>query len=141
MSRLNFITQRWTKPGTYALLCQLLTLVYHPDYLPACDDLHDVCEAVYTLAAKWSDISFALKLPLSLEETIRKEAQGGDSTRCLRIVLSKWLQKCYKYDKYGPPSWRMLVKAVDDPFGGSNCALAETIAKNHLGMYMHALHV
>ena len=113
--------------------------VYHPDSFPACDDLYDVCAEVYTLAAKWSDVSFALKLPLSLEETI-KEIHGGDLTRCLRMVLSKWLQKCYKYDKHGPPSWRMLVKAVDDPFGGSNCALAETIAKKHLGMYMHAKH-
>ena len=95
---------------------------------------------MYTLAAKWSDISFALKLPVSLEETIYKETQGGDPTRCLRMVLSKWLQKCYKYDRYGPPTWRMLVKAVGDPFGVNNCALAETIANKHPGMYMRAKH-
>ena len=101
--------------------------------LPACDDLYDVYEEVYTLAAKWSDISFALKLPLSQEETIREETRGDDSARCLRMVLSKWLQKCYKYDRYGPPTWRMLVKAVGDPFGVNDCALAETIANKHRG--------
>ena len=102
---------------------------------PACDDLHDVYEEVYTLAPKWSDMSFTLKLPLFQVENIRKGAQGDDCNHCLRMVLSKWLQKCYKYDKYGPPSWRMLVKAVGDPFGGNDCALAETIANKHSGMH------
>ena len=101
--------------------------------LPACDDLYDVYEEVYTLAAKWLDVSFALKLPLFQVETIRKGVQGNDCNHCLRMVLCKWLQKSYNYDKYGPPSWRMLVKVVGDPFGGNNCALAETIATKHPG--------
>ena len=103
------------------------------DYLPACDDLYDVCQELYTLAAKWSHIGFALHLPTSQEEAIHETR--ADSAHCLRMVLSKWLQKCYKYDKYGPPSWRMLVKAVGDPFGGNDCALAETIANKHSGMH------
>ena len=103
------------------------------DYFPACDDLHDVYEEVYTLAANWSDISFALKLPWSQEQTIRKETRGDDCAHCLRLVLSKWLQKAYKYDKYGPPTWRMLVKAVGDPAGGNDCVLAESIAKKYAG--------
>ena len=112
------------------ILIYLLFLVT----FPACDDLYDVYEEVYTLAPKWSDISFALKLPLFQVETIRKGAQGNDCNHCLQMVLNKWLQKSYKYDKYGPPSWRLLVKAVGDPFGGNNCALAETIANKHPGM-------
>ena len=116
----HFLTLRWLLP-------------------PACDDLHDVFEEVYSLSAKWGDISFALKLPFSQEENIRSETQGTSTARCLRLVLSKWLQKCYKYDKYGPPTWRMLVKAVGDPFGGNDCALAETIAKHHPGMYLFYL--
>ena len=99
------------------------------------DDLHDVYEEVYTLAGKWADISFALKLPMSLEDTIQKETRGDDCAHCLRIVLRKWLQKSYNYNKYGPPTWRMLVEAVGDPFGGNDCALAETIANKHPGMY------
>ena len=70
-------------------------------------------------------------------ENIRKGAQGDDCNHCLRMVLCKWLQKSYEYSKYGPPTWRMLVKAVDDPFGGNNCALAETIASKHPGMHVH----
>ena len=33
--------------------------------------------------------------------------------------------------KYGPPTWHMLVKAVDSPAGGNNRALALTISHNH----------
>ena len=104
------------------------------DYLPACDDLPDVYREVYTVAARWSDISCALYLPISQEEAIRKETRGDDSAHCLRMVLSRWLRKSYNYDKYGLPTWRMLVKAVGDPFGGNDCALAETIANRHPGM-------
>ena len=73
---------------------------------------------------------------MSHEETIRKETQGDDCARCLRMVLKKWLQKSYNYQRCGFPSWRMLVEAVGDPAGGNDCALAEAIVKNHTGAYM-----
>ena len=101
--------------------------------LPACDDLFDVYEEVHTLAAKWSHICFALKLPWSEEQIIHKESHGDDCVHCLQVVLRKWLQKSYNYDKHGPPTWRMLVRAVCDPAGGNDCALAESIAKKHAG--------
>ena len=105
--------------------------VYIPlDYISAFDDLYDVCQELYNLAAKWSHIGFTLHIQV---EAIH-ESRGDDSTHCLRMVLSKWLRKSYNYDKYGPPTWRMLVKAVGDPFGGNDCALAETIAKKHPGI-------
>ena len=102
--------------------------------LSADDDLHDVYDGVYTLTARWSDICFALKLSTAQEETIRSETRGENSAQCLRMVLTKWLQKSYNVDRYGPPTWRLLVKAVGSPAGGNNCALAETIAKAHPGM-------
>ena len=83
------------------------------------------------MAAKWLDIGFALHIQV---EAIH-ESRGDDSTHCLRIVLRKWLRKSYNYDKYGLPTWRMLVKAVGDPFGGNDCALAEAIANKHPGMH------
>jgi len=104
------------------------------DYLTADDNLFEVYKEVLTLAYRWSDLCFALHLPIS-HETIRKENQAEDCNRCLRMVLKKWLQKSYNYQRYGPPTWRMLVKAVGDPFGGNDTALAEAIAKKHTGMY------
>lgn len=102
--------------------------------LLAIEDVHGVYGEVHTLSAQWSDICFALKLPISHEATIRSETHGENSARCLRMVLTKWLQKSYNVDRYGPPTWRMLVKAVGSPVGGKNYALAETIAKAHPGM-------
>ena len=106
--------------------------------LPADDNLFEVYKEVCILAPRWSDICCALNIPH--EETIRKETLGDESKRSLRMVLRKWLQKSYNYQKYGLPTWRMLVVAVGDPFGGDHCALAETIAKKHPGMYMQSMH-
>ena len=50
------------------------------------------------------------------------------------MVLIKWLKKSYNVGKYGPSTWRMLVKAVDSPAGGNNRALPETIAEKLPGM-------
>ena len=36
--------------------------------------------------------------------------------------------------RFGNPTWRKLVKAVDDPVGGNNHALALKIAAEHPGM-------
>ena len=100
---------------------------------PGDDNLFEVYKEVITLAPRWSDICCALNLPILHEETIRNETKCDDCKRCLRMVLTKWLQKSYNYEKCGHPTWRMLVKAVDDSAGGNNTALAETIAKKHTG--------
>ena len=36
-------------------------------------------------------------------------------------------------NKFGRPTWRRLVDAVEDHEGGNNRVLAETIAQNHPG--------
>ena len=36
--------------------------------------------------------------------------------------------------KFGKPTWRRLVEAVEDPAGGNNYALALQIAAEHPGM-------
>ena len=73
---------------------------------------------VYSLAHKWANICCALNLPH--EEAIREDTRGDDCARCLRMVLRKWLQKSYNHQKYGPLTWRMLVKVVGDPPGGND---------------------
>jgi len=103
--------------------------------LPATDDIHNVYEEVHTLRGRWSDMCIALKLPIAYLETI-EISHPGNPARCLQSVLTQWLQKAYKYDIHGPPTWRSLVRAVGHPAGGNDCALAKTIAEKHLGMYM-----
>ena len=62
-------------------------------------------------------------------------AHPGNPDECLQDVVVKWLQKGYNYQKFGCPSWRMLIGAVGNLAGGNDCALAEAIAKRHPGMY------
>ena len=89
---------------------------------------------VIGLAGRWSGMCLALGL-LPSDQSAIQAAHYGNPHDCLRAVVVKWLQKGYDFEQYGPPTWRMLVEAVGDPAGGNNNALAETIAKNHPGMY------
>ena len=58
---------------------------------------------------------------------------NGDPKRAIGQVVTAWLKQSYKVEKFGFPSWRTLVKAVDSPAGGYNHALAKKIASSHLG--------
>ena len=46
-------------------------------------------------------------------------------------VLLAWLNQYYDIGRYGVPTWRRLVEAVDNPAGGNNHELAKTIASKH----------
>ena len=107
--------------------------------LAADENIFEVYKEVHTLAPRWSDICWALNLPH--EETIRNETQGVDGKRCLRMVLKKWLQKSYNFEKYGRPTWRMLVEAVGNSSGGDDGALAEAMARKHTGMCMQGMQI
>lgn len=96
------------------------------------EDAYDVLHEVNQLAWRWSCMCRALRL--RSHENIRAEHKNPND--CLGAVIDKWLQKNYDYEKFGSPTWKMLVKAVADPFGGDNTALAESIAKNHLSKYL-----
>ena len=54
------------------------------------------------------------------------------SDKALNDVLLLWLNRKYKIDRFGPPTWRMLVEAVDKKTGGNNHKLAKEIAHKHL---------
>ena len=83
------------------------------------------------MASKWKNIGLALRLtPDSLNTIGAKE----NVTDCLLEVLIQWLKKTYNVKLFGEPSWKLLVKAVSDPAGGNDCALAEKIAQRHQGI-------
>ena len=46
-------------------------------------------------------------------------------------VVTEWLKKNYNVEKFGEPTWRQLVRAVDDPAGGADKALARDLATRH----------
>ena len=103
------------------------------------EETHDVYSEVVDLAGSWSSICQALRL-LPSDQSAIEAAHPGNPHKCLQAVVVKWLQKSYNYQKFGSPTWRMLVEAVGDPAGGNNVTLAETIAKKHPGMHVHTQH-
>lgn len=99
------------------------------------EDIYDVYGEVVGLAGKWSKMTLALRLLPSDRDEIAA-AHTGSPDECLEAVIVKWLRKCYNYQRFGSPTWKMLVKAVGDQAGGDDIALAEAIARNHPGMYL-----
>ena len=80
--------------------------------------------------AKCYDIGSALKVKPSSLETIEKECVL-DYNKALRRIITQWLKRNYDTERFGPPTWKVLVEAVKSPKGGDNVALAEKIAKDH----------
>ena len=83
----------------------------------------------------------ALNLPAEKLSEICK-AYPDDAELALNDVLLLWLQKGYNVDRFGPPTWRMIVKAVDSPVGCNDHNLAKKIASNHsISEYMDHMRV
>jgi len=101
------------------------------------EDTQDVYCEVVSLAGSWSRVCLALRL-LPSDRNAIEAAHPGNPHDCLLAVIVKWLQKGYNYQRFGSPTWRMLVKAVGDIAGGDT--LAETIANKHPGMHEHNTH-
>ena len=54
-----------------------------------------------------------LRLGLLSEQLDVIEVDYGYAGARLYHVLSKWLQRCYNQDKFGPPTWNSLASAVE----------------------------
>ena len=93
-------------------------------------DLSDVFEEVVSLQALYYQLGRSLRLKISDLRAIRKGE--SDFELALEDVLLLWLQQKYvDVERFGPPTWRMLVEAVDKKTGGNNHELAKRIASNH----------
>ena len=74
---------------------------------------------------------------LTTLDTIEKNRK--DVKDCLSDVLTQWLNKAYNMQRFGQPSWQLLVSAVRHPAGGDNQALADTMAAKYGGRTLNAL--
>ena len=103
------------------------------------DNYLEVVDSVSPVHNRWSQLCCALGLSLSQISAIRKN-HAGNTVESLEEGISQWLQQNYNTDKHGPPTWRKLVAAIDNPVGGSNHDLAMKILLKHKGitLYMHA---
>ena len=93
-------------------------------------DLKDVVQAVISVKAKYYALGRMLGIHAGDLDAIMLE-QPHNSNQALSDVLRKWLNQEYKTERYGLPTWRSLVEAVDNEAGGGNHALAKQIAQQH----------
>ena len=104
-------------------------------YFTDIDDLFDIKQELLDVASNWKGVGEALRLRAGLLETIESDCKDAKSS--LAKVLSEWLNQNYNTDRFGPPSWKLLVAAVAHPAGGNNRALAEKIAQKYNGKDVH----
>ena len=109
--------------------CTVITFVL-PTAHADIDDLFDVQKELIPVSAKWRSIGIALRLKPNTLDGIETR-YSGDPPACLTSTLTEWLNRNYNVKRFGDPSWQALVKAVGDPAGGANMALARDMARRH----------
>ena len=107
------------------------------------DDLTDIMEEVVDIKSMCFALGRSLRLRNDDLETIHKKYPNeSDHEQALNDVLLLWLKKEYNVERFGPPTWRMLVEAVNKKTGGNNYELAKQIAQNHqIGRVVNVKHV
>ena len=100
------------------------------DVYSGLDDLFDVQEELIPVCARWKSIGIALRLMSNILD--RTEVRNrGEPIACLTTMVAHWLKRKYNVERFGEPTWQMLVEAVAHPAGGANTALAREIARRH----------
>ena len=84
------------------------------------------------MAHVWKSLGGALRLRKPILDRIEKERQNDVKT-CLSEMVTEWLNQSYNTERFGLPSWKMLVEAVAHRNGGNNNALAVRIATKYNG--------
>ena len=90
------------------------------------DDFHTVYSELVTVKANYYQLGIGLGLPPGELLVIRKGTQ--DIERAFSDVLLAWLRQRYNVDRFGLPTWRKLVEAVDSQ---TDPALAADIAARY----------
>ena len=89
-------------------------------------------EEVLDIKSMWFKVGRSLRLRSDDIGAIRKGYPNKfDHDAALNDVLLLWLKKEYNVERFGPPTWRMLVEAINKRSGGNNYELAKQIALNH----------
>ena len=78
-----------------------------------------------SLSGKWEELSTYLGLPANKIEAIRRDY--GNTHRCWNQALLEWIKQGYPTEKYGKPSWRTLVQAIEK----KDKRLSEELSQKH----------
>lgn len=89
-------------------------------------------EEILSVKSAYFSLGRSLRLRDSDLKAIREaQLKQSDDEDALNDVLLLWLHQKYNVERFGPPTWRMLVEAVDKKSGGNNHELAKKIASDH----------
>ena len=95
-------------------------------------NLIDVIEEIESIQSLYFRLGQALRLQIKDLRKLRdKYPNKCDAREALEEVLLLWLEKQYNVESFGPPTWKMIVEAVDRKGGGNNHELAKEIASKH----------
>ena len=106
------------------------TLLSYGTILLGEDDLYDVQQEVVDLKASYYQLGVALRLSPQELDSIRK-AFGQDIDQAFTEMLLAWLKHRYDVKRFGPPTWKRLIEAINSRVGGNNLALAKKITLSH----------
>ena len=110
----------------------VLQFILRTIIIPICsteeDDFREVFRCTVDLKTCYYELGIELGLP---PRELTAIAQDKTTNNPLTGVLLAWLSQSYNTDKYGLPTWRRLVEAVDSPAGGNDHELAKAIASKH----------
>ena len=76
-------------------------------------DLLTVKTLLKDVSYKWQDIGLKLHLLSPQLKILRADHLGEGQDQLLSEMLQKWLQWDYNIEKFGKPTWRMLVEALE----------------------------
>ena len=90
-------------------------------------------EEVVSIQSLFYELGRSLRLKtVDLDQVRDTHCSNSDIKQpSLQAVLLLWLNQKYNVERFGPPTWRMLVKAVDMDSGGNDQELAKQIASRH----------
>jgi hypothetical protein len=93
------------------------------------NDLSNIIEEIQPIESKYYNLGRSLNLKIADLRKIRDN--HSSESDALEDVLLLWLNQKDDEKKHNPPTWRMLVEAVNKKSGGDNHELAKQIALNH----------
>ena len=93
------------------------------------NDINEVMDELKNVLARYEGIGGRLNIPNGRLEEIRE--QHLIPAKAMRRVIVEWVKRNYPNSSSNPPTWKVLVDAVEHPLGGNDRAEAEEIASRH----------
>ena len=121
-----------------ALYCSVAIIIIYADE----SNLHDLTTALWTIRSNYYSFGRSLNLERTDLRVIHdRYPKESDAELALEDILLLWLEGKYNVVKHGPPTWRMVIKAVNEMCNGSYHELAKKMASNHQTGRPFMLHI